>query len=402
MYDSKYNTKNHSRLAERSENMLQELTAQIKSAKNELQANHYFQTYSKAAVSKLPLLSKAIVDKTVSEMESTGYQFEKKTAGTAQKYTMTINNIIDIYAYRKIDKYRDRYDDAFTVFIGNLKGGVSKTVSTVSLAHGLRTHPTLLHADLRILVIDLDPQSSATMFLNHEHSIGYVEETAAQAMLQNLPRQTLLDEFIVGSGVPGVDLMPASIDDAFIASKWEELCAEHLPEQSIYSVLKKNVIDKISGDYDFILIDSGPHLDAYLMNALGAANLLLTPIPPAQVDFHSTLKYLTRLPELLSLLEADGCDDNIMGHIGFMSKLANKSDHKICHSLAKEIFGGDMLDAVLPRRDGFERSGETYDTVFSINPVNYVGSTEALKEARSSAYIFAKSFYDRIEFIRAN
>lgn len=397
-----YHNKNHTRLAERSENMLQELTAQIKSAKHELQAEHYFQTYSKAAVSKLPLLSKAIVDKTVSEMEQNGYQFQKKATGTAHKYAMTIDNIIDIYHYRKIPKYRDRYKDAFTVFIGNLKGGVSKTVSTVSLAHGLRTHPNLLQADLRILVIDLDPQSSATMFLSHEHSIGVVEETAAQAMLQNVSRQTLLDEFIVESGVPGVDVMPASIDDAFIASKWDELCNEHLPEQSIYSVLKENVINKLNDDYDFVLIDSGPHLDAYLMNALGAANLLLTPIPPAQVDFHSTLKYLTRLPELLSLLEENNSKDHIIGHIGFMSKLANKGDHKICHSLAKEIFGGDMLDAVLPRRDGFERSGETYDTVFSINPTNYVGSTEALKEARSAAYIFSKSFYDRIEFMRAN
>jgi cellulose biosynthesis protein BcsQ len=272
----------------------------------------------------------------------------------------------------------------------------------VSLAHGLRTHPNLLQADLRILVIDLDPQSSATMFLSHEHSIGYVESTSAQAMLQNVSREVLLDEFVVSAGVPGVDVMPASIDDAFIASKWEELCAEHLPEQNIYSVLKQNVIDKLNDDYDFILIDSGPHLDAYLMNALAAANVLLTPVPPAQVDFHSTLKYLTRLPELLSLVQETGCEDQIVGHIGFMSKLANKSDHKICHSLAKEIFGGDMLDAVLPRRDGFERSGETYDTVFSINPMNYVGSSEALKEARTSAYTFSKSVFDRIEFMRAN
>ena len=116
--------KNHERLAERSDNMLQELTLQIKSAKNELQADSYFQTYSKAAISKLPLLSKAIVDKTVSEMEQGGYQLQKVSAGTAQKYAMTIDNIIDIYAHRGVAKYRDKYQDAFTVFIGNLKGGV--------------------------------------------------------------------------------------------------------------------------------------------------------------------------------------------------------------------------------------------------------------------------------------
>ncbi len=55
--------------------------------------------------------------------------------------------------------------------------------------------------DLRILVIDLDPQSSATMFLSHKHSIGIVNATSAQAMLQNVSREELLEEFIVPSVV---------------------------------------------------------------------------------------------------------------------------------------------------------------------------------------------------------
>ena len=390
------------RVAARSGNMLSSLTTQISQQKEELETDSYFQVYSKAALAKLPKLTRAIADKTVAEMEQNGYVFEKRKAGSSEKYAMSIQNIVDIYAHREVPKYRQRYGDAFTVFIGNLKGGVSKTVSTVSLAHGLRTHPHLLQEDLRILVVDLDPQSSSTMFLNHNHAIGSVEATSAQAMLQNVSREELLDEFISPSGVPGVDVMPASIEDAFIASRWEELCDEHLPGQNIHTVLRENVIDKISGDYDFIFIDSGPHLDAFLTNALAAANLLMTPIPPAQVDFHSTLKYLTRLPELLALIEESGAELNVLGNIGFMSKLANKSDHKLCHSLAKEIFGGDMLDVTLPRLDGFERCGESFDTVISANPATYVGSTEALKNARLAAEDFARAVFDRIEFIRTN
>ncbi|MBP1039249.1 ParA family protein, partial [Serratia fonticola] len=118
--------------------------------------------------------------------------------------------------------------------------------------------------------------------------------------LQNVSREELLNEFIVPSVVPGVDVLPASIDDAFIASGWESLCAEYLPGQNPHSVLRENIIDKLKSDYDFIFVDSGPHLDAFLKNAIAAADLLMTPIPPAQVDFHSTLKYLTRLPELVS------------------------------------------------------------------------------------------------------
>ncbi|WP_210455955.1 AAA family ATPase [Pantoea ananatis] len=390
------------KVAQRSERMLLSLTEQIQAQKLELQENSYYQIYAKAALAKLPKLTRASVDYAVNEMEESGYQFDKRAAGSSVKYAMSIQNIIDIYHHRGVPKYRDRHTEAFTLFVGNLKGGVSKTVSTVSLAHALRAHPHLLYEDLRILVIDLDPQSSATMFLNHERSVGLVEATAAQAMLQNVTRDELVSEFIVSSIIPGVDVLPASIDDAFIASSWDQLCATHLPGQNTHSVLYDNVVSKLKKDYDFIFIDSGPHLDAFLKNAIAASDLLMTPVPPAQVDFHSTLKYLTRLPELIGIIEESGAVCRLQGNIGFMSKLSNKADHKLCHSLAKEIFGGDMLDATLPRLDGFERCGESFDTVISANPSTYVGSSEALKNARSAAEDFAKAVFDRIEFIRLN
>lgn len=390
------------KVAERAERMLVSLTEQIQAQKQELEETTYFQVYSKAALSKLPRLTRASVDYAVSEMESQGYVFEKRATGSARQYALNIQNVIDIYRHKGIPRYRDRHSRAFTLLIGNLKGGVSKTVSTVSLAHGLRTHPHLLIEDLRILVVDLDPQSSATMFLNHTRAVGTLDTTTAQAMLQNVTKRELLEEFIVPSVVPGVDVLPASIEDAFIASQWEELCAKHLPGQNPFGVLHENIIAKLASDYDFIFIDSGPHLDAFLTNAIAASDLLMTPVPPAQVDFHSTLKYLTRLPDLIRIIERSGWKCSHLGNIGFMSKLLNKTDHKLCHSLAKEIFGADMLDIALPRLDGFERCGESFDTVISANPATYVGSTEALKSARTAAEDFSKAVFDRIEFIRAN
>lgn len=390
------------KIAVRAGKMLTALTEQIRSQKQELHEDVYFQVYAKAALSRLPKLTRANVDYAVSEMEENGYVFDKRSAGSSTKYAMNIQNIIDIYHHRGVSKYRDRHSEALTVFVGNLKGGVSKTVSTVSLAHGMRAHPHLLFEDLRILVVDLDPQSSATMFLNHTRAVGMVEATSAQAMLQNVSREELLSDFIVPSVVPGVDVIPASIDDAFIASEWTSLCREHLPGQNPHAVLRENITDKLKSDYDLIFVDSGPHLDAFLNNAIAAADVLMTPVPPAQVDFHSTLKYLTRLPELVSIIESSGCECRLRANIGFMSKLSNKADHKMCHSLAKEIFGGDMLDVALPRLDGFERCGESFDTVISANPATYVGSSEALKNARLAAEDFAKAAFDRLEFIRMN
>ena len=388
------------KVAQRANRMLNVLTEQVQLQKDELHANEFYQVYAKAALAKLPLLTRANVDYAVSEMEEKGYVFDKRPAGSSMKYAMSIQNIIDIYEHRGVPKYRDRYSEAYVIFISNLKGGVSKTVSTVSLAHAMRAHPHLLMEDLRILVIDLDPQASSTMFLDHTHSIGTVLETAAQAMLNDLDAETLREAVIRPTIIPGVDIIPASIDDGFVASQWESLVTEHLPGLKPSEVLKKTIIDRIAGDYDFVFIDTGPHLDPFLLNGLAASDLLLTPTPPAQVDFHSTLKYLTRLPEMLERLEEEGVEPRLSASIGFMSKMTGKRDHETSHSLAREVYASNILDASLPRLDGFERCGESFDTIISANPVSYPGSAEALKKARTEAERFTKAVFDRIEYIR--
>ncbi|MCX2643859.1 ParA family protein, partial [Klebsiella pneumoniae] len=95
----------------------------------------------------------------------------------------------DLYNYRRVPKYRDGLDKSFTIFVCNLKGGGSKSLSTASLSHAFRAHPQLLFEDLRILSIDFDPPASLTMFQSHENSVGLVENTAAQAMLLNVSRE---------------------------------------------------------------------------------------------------------------------------------------------------------------------------------------------------------------------
>ncbi len=58
------------------------------------------------------------------------------------------------------------------------------------------------------------------MFLSHENSVGLVENTAAQAMLQNVSREELLSDFYSTVYYHG-DVIPASIDDAFALRRLE-------------------------------------------------------------------------------------------------------------------------------------------------------------------------------------
>lgn len=388
--------------ARRASAMLRSMSDDISLRRNEFGLDQYYQTFTRNSVANLPKLSRRAVEQAIDEMEAQGHVFGRKDAGNTRHYALTIKDVVDIYAHRKVPKYRDLHasEGPFVIFVVNLKGGVSKTVSTVTLAHGLRVHQDLLQHDLRILVVDLDPQASSTMFLSQENSIGSIMETAAQAMLNDLDADQLREDIIKPTIIPGVDVIPASIDDGFIASQWNDLVREHLPDKLPSEVLRRTIIDRVGGDYDFIFIDTGPHLDTFMLNALAASDLLLTPTPPAQVDFHSTLKYLTRLPEMIEQLEEEGITPRIKGNIGFMSKMTSKRDHEMTHGLARDVFTSYILDAVLPRLDGFERCGESFDTIISADPGSYPGSAEALKKAKREAERFTQAVFKRIEFIR--
>lgn len=72
------------------------------------------------------------------------------------------------------------------------------------------------------------------------------------------------------------------------------------------------------------------------------------------VDFYFFLKFVVSFFVFIDLIEQDGYICNFIGNVGFMFKILNKFDYKICYSQVKEVFGVDMFDMVLLRLDGFE------------------------------------------------
>jgi chromosome partitioning protein len=82
------------------------------------------------------------------------------------------------------------------ITLSNNKGGSGKTTTTVNLA------ATFAERGLRVLVVDLDPQGSATAWLGGSESrIGLVEFSAGGIRLSRL---------VTASTAPGVDLIPTS------------------------------------------------------------------------------------------------------------------------------------------------------------------------------------------------
>ena len=130
--------------------------------------------------------------------------------------------------------------------------------------------------------------------------------------------------------------------------------------------------------------------------------MLVTPLPPITVDFHSSLKYLSQLTVLMGYLEKAGVNIDDKDMIAFMNKY---SSHIIQHqeslSVAKVVLEDKMLDVHIPDKSGFQRCGVTFDTVISVDPTMYDGDKKALNAAKDSIYTFARAFFSRLELIRS-
>jgi chromosome partitioning protein len=163
-----------------------------------------------------------------------------------------------------------------TTFV-NQKGGVGKTTTAVSVA------AALARRGLRVLLIDLDPQSNATSALgvDAENRWG-----AYEALLEEAPIASCI------VSVPGEELLLVPSSSALAGAEVE--LVPTLARERRLAV----AIDPAKDDFDWIFIDCPPSLGLLTINALTACQHVVIPV---QCEYMA-LEGLTRLTETLELV----------------------------------------------------------------------------------------------------
>ena len=184
----------------------------------------------------------------------------------------------------------------------NLKGGVAKTTTSVAVAEALAS----VHRK-HVLLIDLDPQTNATINLIGEDEWKKRDEdgrTLAQMFNDRLdpnrpPMFSITKAIVHGAskidgGISRLDLLPSSIEFIDIQEKLPFIAMQGNYEQNPQEILRQTlqpVIDR----YDYVIIDCPPSLGIVTKNGLRISTHYAIPTIPDIVSTWGIFQIVTNI-----------------------------------------------------------------------------------------------------------
>lgn len=298
-------------------------------------------------------------EKLIRDAEADGRLPEPDTnpdTGRRTGYTLKdVNRMRDVFKTRP---WRADSDDPIIIAVQNFKGGVGKSTIVCHLAQYFALQ------GYRVCVVDCDSQASTTSIfgLNPDIDIDEQEETLYPFFRHGGPAS--LDFTLRATYWDGIALIPANLG---LYDAEYEFAARLVRENATALDRLRDGIGTIKHNFDVVLLDPPPALGMISLSVLRAADALIVPAPPNNIDFGSTGHFLRMMVSTLQQISRYGPKPDYK----FVKILATKmNDTKSAHVSIKRmmdhVFPHDMLTAVLKDSAEIDNATANLQTVYEI------------------------------------
>jgi chromosome partitioning protein len=210
------------------------------------------------------------------------------------------------------------------ISVVNQKGGVGKSTSAVNISAYLG------QSGFKTLLIDMDPQSNATS------GLGIYPEDIKKSSYDAIINFEIPSNTVLKTSYKNLDILPSS---ERLSGAEVELVSNFKREYRL-----KDIIDQLSNEYDYILIDCSPALGLLTVNALTASSEVLIPL---QCEYYA-LERIARLLKTIDLVKHNlNKDLEISGVALTMYTKTRLSDQAVKE--IRKYFPGKVFKTIIPR-----------------------------------------------------
>ena len=212
--------------------------------------------------------------------------------------------------------------------VANQKGSVGKTTTTVTLG-GL-----LAKRGFKVLLVDTDPHASLTYYFGIDAEELEVSVYDIFIRGKDITSEEILQS-LCPSGMKNLDILPSSMALATLDRS--------LGTKGGMGLMLKKALQKISGEYDYVLIDCPPVMGVLMVNAIAACDRILIPV---QTEFLA-LKGLERMIATMALMRTSQKKDYAFTIIPTMYDKRTKASLEAYKEL-KAKYQDKVWSAVVP------------------------------------------------------
>lgn len=314
-----------------------------------------------------------------------------------------------------VPTYSDMYEKK-VISVQNQKGGTGKSTTTITLANRIALD---LGLNANVCVIDLDPQGS---LIQHAQKIadGDIVLTMVDILIRNLvPREEsrfylyreaelLSDEELVleaacNSHLPNLNIFMAFPNDEVFSDIFHSYGDDKLSlKQAMIDELNDFVIPILKKHYDLIFIDTPPQDSPLTWSAMTAANFILMPITPHQLDFNASGNYIEYQRDRVTNMPSLSKNIEFFKAVVVNKKLDSAQDERI-HNRLIDTFGSHLASNVVLHSELFLSSSASARTIYDIQKKEAkdegLASMAAFSDARDSFEAFYREFTSNLKTI---